>query len=166
MSMQIIGDVDKNRIYCGGSFTKFVTTFVCLSLLAEKHDLARILDDDDFLDSISTAPAARSFLDIFQKQIGSRFTIRDVCTYYTGLPYTFDVSAAELERVDQGQAYKHHSILDEKTFLDYCQHEITQIYPNRSKFHYSEVAIIFIGYLMEKIHSVKMENLYQTFVIK
>lgn len=163
--MHIIGDVDRNRIYCTGSFTKLLTTYVSLSLLSEKYDLNKILDDENFLDEVCTNPASKNFLKIFQNRIGSRFTLRDICTYYTGLPYTFDLSDEELKTVEAGQPFKHHSITDEDTFLMMCRAKITQIYPNRSKFHYSEISILFLGYLIEKIHDIKMEDLYEKYVI-
>src|SRR3990167_227301 len=165
MTISIIGDVDHNRLYCTGSFTKMLTTFVCLSVLAERHQLNMILDDDNFLDSICDNPESKSFLHHFQSLIGSRFTIRDICTYYTGLPYTFDLSSTELAAVEKGLPLKHHSILDEKTFLDRCHNNISVLYQNRCKFHYSELSIIFLGYLIEKICGIKIEDLYQRYLI-
>lgn len=165
MDFEIIGDVDHNRLYCTASFTKFLTTFVCLSLLAEKHDLNIVLDDENFLDSLCTNPTTKSFLTLFQTTIGSKFTIRDVCTYYNGLPYTFDLAPDELERVEEGHPFKHHSVMSEDEFLYRCKHYITQVDPNHCKFHYSELAIIFLGYLTEKIHHTTMEALYQRYVL-
>ncbi len=165
MTIEIIGSVDKDRLYCAGSFTKFLTTFVSLSLLAEKYELENILDDDNFLDTICVDEQANDFLHLFQNIIGSQFTIRDLCSYYAGLPYTFDLSEQELASVERGNPFKHHSIPDEETFLYRCRNKITPVYPNRSKFHYSEISIIFLGYLIEKIYNVKMENLYQKYVI-
>jgi hypothetical protein len=165
MTIEIVGNVDRNRFYCAGSFTKVLTTFVCLSWLAEKYDLKTILDDEHFLDSVSTNPSAREFLSILQDKIGSQFTLRDVCTFYDGLPYTFDLSERELEYADQGRVFKHHSITHEKTFLEMCRNCITPVDPNRCKFHYSELSIILLGYLIEQISSIKMEDLYQKYVI-
>ncbi len=165
MTMQIIGNVDPNKLFCSGSFSKLLTTFVTLSILAEKYSLADMLDDELFLDQLATNESAKSFLRIFQQHLGSRFTIRDICTYYAGLPYTFDVSPDELAEVEAGQPFKHHSILDEKTFLKRCRDAITPIYPVRSKFHYSEVAIIFLGYFIEQAYGIKIETLYQRYVL-
>ncbi len=165
MTIEIIGNVDKDRLYCTGSFTKLLTTFVCLSKLSEQHDLATILDDDSFLDQLCQTQASKEFLHIFQNVIGSRFSIRDVCSFYNGLPYTFDVTAAEIESIDAGFPSKHHSLMDEATFLNLCRHHITQIDPNQGKFHYSELAIIFIGYLIEKVYDITIESLYQKYVI-
>src|SRR5205807_693943 len=109
-------------------------------------------------------PAA-DFLHLFQKIIGSTFSIRDICTHYAGLPYTFDLSESELESVESGNPFKHHSILDEKSFLHMCSHKITPVYTKQCKFHYSEISIIFLGFLMEKIHDVKIEDLYHEYVI-
>ncbi len=165
MSIHIIGTVDKDRLYCAGSFTKQVTTYVILSLLSETYPLEAILDDENFLDSICTNSASKNFLALFQKIIGSQFTIRDLCSYYSGLPYTFDLSEEELEKVEEGYPFKHHSILDEKTFLHFCENKITPVYKNRCKFHYSEIAIIFLAYFIEKVYAVKIEDLYQKYVI-
>lgn len=166
MTFKIIGTADLDKLYCSGSFTKLLTTFVGLSLLAEKYPLGQILDEEGFLDRICINSASRAFLTHFQKLIGSSFTIRDLCTFYSGLPYTFDVSAAEIAAVELGYPFKHHSILEESTFLQMCQHHITPVYPNRCKFHYSELAIIFLGYLLEKIYAVDIESLYQHYIIK
>jgi len=165
VTIQIIGPVDKDRLYCSGSFTKFLTTFVSLSLLSEKFELKNSLDDDHFLDTLCVNPEAKNFLHLFQKIIGSRFTIRDICSYYAGLPYTFDLSEKELESVESGNPFKHHAVPDEETFLYLCKNKITPVYSNRCKFHYSEISIIFLGYLIEKIYNVKMEDLYQQYVI-
>lgn len=165
MTIEIIGQVDPNRVYCGGSFTKFVTTFVTLSLLATKYNLNDIIDNDDFLDQICVNQSSKDFLRLFQKIIGSKFSIHDLCTFYTGLPYTFDVSSSEIESVDLGNLYKHHSILYENEFLKRCEENITLVYPDKSKFHYSEISIIFLGYLIEKIYNTTFEELYEKFVI-
>ena len=165
MSLEIIGSFDRNKLYCVASFTKFLTTFVCLSLLAENYELNDILDNPDFLDTICTNTKSRDFLKLFQKTIGSKFTIRDLCTYYAGLPYTFDLSEEELESVDSGMRFKHHCITDEETFLTACRTQITPVYPVGCKFHYSELSIIFLGYLIEKIYNTEMEVLYKTYLI-
>lgn len=165
MSFEIIGDADKDRLYCTGSFTKFLTTFVCLSLLSEKYNLNTILDDDNFLDILCQNPAAKNFLQLFQKLIGNKFSIRDVCSYYSGLPYTFDLSEDEIKLIEADMPFKHHSILDEKTFLSRCENHITPVYTNRCKFHYSEIGIIFLGYLIEKIYELSIESLYKKYVI-
>ncbi len=165
MTIHIIGSVDKDRLYCAGSFTKMLTTFVSLSLLSEKYALPKILDDNNFLDTICVNPPAKNFLQLFQKIIGSQFTLRDICSYYAGLPYTFDLAEKELASVEQGHPFKHHQIPDEETFLDRCTTKITPVYANRCKFHYSEISIIFLGYLIEKIYHEKMENLFQKYVI-
>ncbi len=165
MNIEIIGDADRNRLYCTGSFTKMMTTYVSLSLFAEQFDLDDILDDDDFFDRICVNPASKDFLNIFQKTIGSKFSLRDVCSFYNGLPYTFDITGEELENVDHGQPFKHHGVMDEKIFLSMCRDAITQIDPNHCKFHYSELAIIFLGYIIEKIYDVKFEDLYKKYVL-
>jgi hypothetical protein len=166
MTIHIIGSFNKDTLYCAGSFTKFLTTFVSLSHLAEKYDLSVILDDDNFLDQLCVNAESKNFLQLFQKIIGSKFTLRDLCSFYTGLPYTFDLGDAELASVEQGNPFKHHSILDEKIFLTMCQTRITPIIPNRCKFHYSEIAIIFLGYLLEKVSQVKIEESFQKYVLK
>lgn len=165
MTIEIIGSVDKNRLYCAGSFSKLLTTFITLTLLSEKYTLTEILDDEDFFDRIAVNEEARDFLDIFQQTIGSRFTLHDVCSFYTGMPYTFNVSAEEIESVDAGNPYKHHCLLNKETFINDCKHEITQVYPNRSKFNYSELSIIFLGYFFEKVYATTFEELYQKYVI-
>ncbi len=165
MTIQILGSTDINRIYCAGSFTKFLTTFVSLSLLSEKYVLQDIVDDTNFLDSICVNQPSKDFLQLFQKIIGSQFTLRDICSYYAGLPYTFDLSEKELASVELGHPFKHHSIPDEETFQFMCKNKITPVYPNRCKFHYSEISILFLGYLIEKIYNVKIEDLYQQYVI-
>ncbi len=165
MTIEILGSVDKDKLYCAGSFTKLLTTYVCLSLLAEKYDLKSICDDENFFDSICLNTSSRSFLQTLQKTIGSQFTLRDVCTFYEGLPYTFDLSASELEAVDQGKPFKHHSIMDEEEFLTRCRTCITLVDPNRCKFHYSELSIILLGYLVEQIYEIRIESLYQKYVI-
>lgn len=164
MSIEIIGDVDPERIYCAASGTKFLTTFVCLSLLSETHILKNILDDENFLDSICVTLPAKNFLHLFQQITGSKFTLRDICSYYAGLPYTFDLSEQELASVEAGNPFKHHSIPDEETFLSRCKNNITPVYPVRAKFHYSEISIIFLGYLIEKIYNVTMEDLYKIYI--
>jgi CubicO group peptidase (beta-lactamase class C family) len=166
MTIHIIGSFNKDTLYCAGSFTKFLTTFVSLSLLSEKYDLNLILDDDNFLDKLCDNAESKNFLHLFQKIIGSQFSLHDLCSFYTGLPYTFNLGTAELESVEKGKPFKHHSILDEKTFLTMCETRITPIIPNRCKFHYSEIAIIFLGYLIEKVYQIKMEDLYQTYIFK
>lgn len=163
MTFEIVGEVNKDRLYCTGSFTKMLTTFVCLSKLSEHYDLNLILDDVDFLDQLSPNG---EFLKLFQKILGSKFSIRDLCTFYSGLPYTFDLSDAELESVDSGKPFKHHSLLDEKTFLEMCKTCIIPVHKPKSKFHYSEIAIIFLGYLIEKVYQTSMEQLYQKYVIQ
>lgn len=165
MAMHIIGDVDAKRVYCAGSFTKFITSYVCLSLLAEHYSLPTILDDENFFDSCCKNQTSKEFLTLFQKIIGSKFSIRDICTYYAGLPYTFDLSEVELASVEMGHPFKHHSILEEKIFLSRCENDITPVYKNRCKFHYSEISILFFGYIIEKIYDVKIEDLYQKYVI-
>ena len=166
MSIEIIGNVDKDRLFCSGSNSKLLTTFVCLSLLSEKHDLTQILGDKNFFDQVCTTPAAKDFLHLFQNTIGSQFTIHDLCSYYTGLPYTFDLAEEELEKVEAGHSFKHHSIMDEKTFLTRCKNNISQIYVDHCKFHYSEISIIFLGYIIEKIYNMPMEEIYQNHLIK
>lgn len=165
VTFEIINDIDRDRLYATGSFTKMMTTFVCLSKLAEEYDLNVILDDEDFLDRLCSNPEAREFLNIFQRDIHSKFTIRDVCTYYNGLPYTFDLADEELERADRGEPFKHHHIMDEEVFLTRCRNLITQVDPNHGKFHYSELAIIFFGYFIEKVYGIQIESLYQQYVI-
>lgn len=165
MSFEIIGDVDVNRLYCVGSFTKMLTTFVCLAKLAEQYDLKVILDDPDFFDRLCQNEEAISFLKLFQSLVG-RFTLHDLCSYYAGLPYTFDLALQELSAVESGQPLKHHSILDEAEFLSRCRHHITPVYQTQSKFHYSELAIIFLGYLLEKIYDTRMELLYDHYLIQ
>jgi CubicO group peptidase (beta-lactamase class C family) len=166
MTIEIIGSVDKTRLYCAGSNTKFITTFTVLSFLSENNDLSQIVDDPNFLTQIATTPDAKNFLQLFEKLIGSHFSIHDLCSYYTGLPYTFELADEELASVEAGNPFKHHSILDEKTFLSRCHNQISPLYRNHSKFHYSEIAIIFLGYIVEKIYSVSMEELYQHYIIK
>ncbi len=93
----------------------------------------------------ATHPRARDFLSIFEKTIGSRFSLRDVCSYYNGLPYTFDLAPEEwrwLRRVFHSSIT---ALWNEDVFLDRCRHLITHMDPNRCKFHYSELAIIFLG---------------------
>lgn len=165
MTFEIIGDVDQSRLYCTGSFTKFLTTYACLSYLSEQYPLDVILDDDHFLDSVAGNAAAHSFLKLFQTTIGSLFSLRDVCTFYNGLPYTFDILPEQLEKVDQGGLFKHQGVMDEATFLLMCKTCITQVDPNRCKFHYSELAIIFLGYFIEKAFNISIEALYQKYVI-
>jgi len=166
MEIEIIGDVDIDRLYCTASFTKMMTTYVCLSLLSEQYHLDDILDDINFLDIICSNQESQHFLQVFQKHIGGRFTIRDLCTHYTGMPYTFELSSAELEKVEQGLPFKHHHLMDENTFHTMCQSHISQLYADRSKFHYSELSIICLGYLIEKVYAVSMESLYEKYVIK
>lgn len=165
MKIDIIGSSDRDRVYCTGSFTKFLTTYTCLSLLAETYPLEIVLDETEFLSRIASKPQAKNFLILFQKIIGSPFTIRDLCSYYSGLPYTFDLAEEELMEVEKGKPFKHHHILDEKEFLYRCKNHITLVYPNRSKFHYSEIAIIFLGYFIEKVYNIPMEALYQKYIL-
>lgn len=166
MDIQIVGDFDKDQIICTGSQTKQLTTLVCLSHLAEKFSLPQIIDDDHFFDNYITQPQAKTFLQLFQKLIGGKFTIHDLCSYYSGLPYTFDLAQDELAAVEAGQPFKHHSISDETTFLARCHECITPVYSDRCKFHYSEIAIIFLAYLIEKNDDVTMEALYQKYIIQ
>src|SRR5579871_2714248 len=118
MSIQIMDGVDKNRLFCSGSFTKLLTTYTSLSFLSEKFNLKDILDDNHFLDKICINQSSKNFLNHFQQLIQNTFSIRDICTYYAGLPYTFDVAKEEIEQVELDYPFKHHSILEEKTFLD------------------------------------------------
>ncbi len=164
--MEIIGSSDTTRVYCAGSLTKLLTTYVVLSFLSEKYVLHDFVDDNNFLDVVCDKPEASAFLKLFQHTIGSQFTIRDVCSYYSGLPYTFDLAEAELESVDAGNPFKHHCIADEKTFLARCKQQITQVYSDRCKFHYSEIGILFLGYFIEKNFSVKIEDLYQRYILE
>ncbi len=166
MSIQIIGNVNKNRLYCAGSFTKHLTTFVCLSLLAEQYDIDAILDDADFFNRLCTQPSSKQFLTVFQKIIGSDFTLHDICSYYTGLPYTFDLSEDEIEKVEMGLPFKHHTIPDEAAFLYRCHNKITPVYKNQCKFHYSELSILFLGYLIEKVFDIKIETLFNDYLIE
>lgn len=163
--MQVVNCIDKNRLFCSGSFTKLLTTYVSLSLLSEKYNLKDILDDENFLDRICINQQSKNFLSIFQNKIKNKFSIRDICTYYAGLPYTFDVAEDEIEHVELGNPFKHHSILDEKTFLDRCHTNMTAVYTNQCKFHYSELSIIFLGYLIEKIYGITIESLYHKYVL-
>ena len=165
MTIQIVGSFDKDKIYCTGSLTKLLTTYVSLSLLSEKYDLTKIIDDDNFLNTLCANNSSKEFLTHFQSLIGSPFSIHDIFSYYAGLPYTFNPSTEEIEKVDSGHAFKHHSIPDEKTFLYMCQNNITPVYKNRCKFHYSEISIIFLGYLLEKTYGIKIEELYSKYII-
>jgi hypothetical protein len=164
-TFKITGSFDPDAIYCTGSLTKLLTTYVVLSKISEKFSLEKILDDDNFFDSICNNSASKNFLKIFQRIIGRQFSLRDICSYYAGLPYTFDVTPEEIAKVEAGQPFKHHSIPDEETFLKLCQEYITPVYTNRCKFHYSEISILFLGYLIEKIDDTTMEELYQEFLI-
>ena len=157
MTFHIAGSFDKDKLYCTGSLTKLLTTYVSLCLLAEQYDLQQIIDDDSFLDRLCVNQKSKEFLALFQKLIGGKFSIHDICSYYAGLPYTFDPSEAEIESVDAGNPFKHHSIPDEKTFLFMCQNKITPVYRDQCKFHYSEVSIIFLGYFLETVYQVKMK---------
>lgn len=165
MAMQIIDCENHDHLICTGSLTKHLTTFVCLSKLSEHYTLKTILDDENFLSSIAKTLEAANFLALFQKHIKGPFTLHDVCSYYTGLPYTFDLSEEELEKVESGHAFKHHSIPDEKTFLWMCKNKITPVYKNRCKFHYSEISILFLGYFLEKALGVEMEDLYEKYLL-
>ncbi len=166
MTFEIVGQVEKDRLFCSGSFSKLLTTFVCLSLLSEKYNLSEILDDMNFLDTLCINKPSKAILEIFQNKIGSQFTIRDLCTYYTGLPYTFDVSEQEIRLVEEGLPFKHHSILDESTFLSRCKNNITPVYKDECKFSYSEISIIFLGYVIEKIYNLNIEDPYKKYVIE
>src|SRR3990167_1935088 len=165
MTIQIVGAFDKNTLYCTGSLTKLLTTYVCLSLLSEQYDLKKILDDDNFLDSIAITPSSNDFLTFFQNLLGSHFSLHDICSYYAGLPYTFDPSDEEIENADAGYPFKHHTIPDEETFLSFCKNNITPVYSDKSKFHYSEISIIFLGYFLEKVYDIKIESLYKKYII-
>jgi CubicO group peptidase (beta-lactamase class C family) len=165
MKFALTGNVIPDRLYCSGSFTKLLTTYITLTLLSEKYDLTQIIDDAGFFDRLCTTPDARNFLKLFQKIIGSQFSLHDICSFYSGLPYTFEVSAAELARAAAGHPFKHHSIPDEKTFLERCANNIVPIFPAQSKFHYSEISILFLGYLVEKVYDIPFEKLYQDYVI-
>src|SRR5689334_22117930 len=116
MSMQIVDCDDRNRLFCTGSFTKLLTTYCSLSFLSEKYALNNIIDDDNFFNSICNNLSSKNFLILFQNKIKNKFSVRDICTFFAGLPYTFDVSEAEIENVELEHPIKHHSILDEKTF--------------------------------------------------
>src|SRR5689334_9367812 len=105
MSFTTLGTFNQKQLFCAGSVTKLLTTFVVLSLLSEKHDLSKVLDDEDFFDLISVNTEAKSFLQLFQKTIGSKFSLRDICSFYTGLPYTFDPDKETLEAVDKGKPF-------------------------------------------------------------
>lgn len=164
-TIEILGDFNPDQLYCAASVTKMLTTFVVLSFLADKnYDLDKILDDENFLDSICHNLESKEFLQLFQDKVGSKFTLRDACSYYSGLPYTFDLSPEALEKADRGEPFKHHSLLDEKTFLDLCKNHVTPVYGNRQKYNYSEISIIFLAYLIEKAFDVKMEDLYKTYL--
>lgn len=165
MTFHIVGDQDRNRIHCMGSFTKLLTTYVCLCFLAEQYSIIDIIDDANFFDKIVTQNEAKKFLQLFKQHIGGDFSLHDVCSYYTGLPYTFSLTEAELESVDTGQPFKHHSILDENIFLKMCSENIIPIYTDQCKFHYSELAIIFLGYFIEKNYSLKIEDLYRKYIL-
>ncbi len=162
--IEIIGNVEKNRLYCAGSLTKLLTTYVCLSLLSEKFILKNSLDDDNFFERIASNQAAKQFLTLFQAHLGAAFSLHDICSYYAGLPYTFDLAPSELIAVESNHPFKHHRILDETDFLERCKTCITPVYAPRSKFHYSELSIIFLGYLLEKSYSITMEELYHTYI--
>lgn len=166
MEIEIIGLFDKNQRYCAGSLTKLLTTYAALSLLSEQYKLDVILDDITFLDSLCTSTQSREFLTLFQNIIGSQFTLRDVCSYYTGLPYTFDLSHDELVQVEAGMQFKHHSILSEETFLSRCKNNITPVYANQCKFHYSEIGILFLGYFIEKCYHIQFEELFERYITK
>lgn len=165
MRIDIIGDFDKNTLYCTGSLTKLLTTYVALCFLSEKYTLEKILDDPLFFESICHNQQAKDFLSIFQKLISRPFTLHDICSYYAGLPYTFDPTDTELRKADEGYPFKHHSILDENTFIAMCKNNISMVYKPQSKFHYSELSIIFLGYLLEKAFELKIEELYQHYLL-
>jgi hypothetical protein len=166
MKIEIIGSFDRDTLYCTGSFSKLMTTYVSLSFLSEQYNLAEILDSKDFLQNIANTAETKNFLTLFQNLIGNDFSIRDLCSFYSGLPYTFDVSDRELTNTDSGLPFKHHSILEEKLFLEMCKQQITPVYQTQSKFHYSEIAIIFLGYFIEKVYHVTYEDLYQRYAIQ
>jgi hypothetical protein len=84
-----IGNFDRNQLFCAGSISKMLTTFVVLSFLSTKFPLEDILDEEQFLDRICVGRPVMDFLQMFQKKIGGPFTLRDLCTFHTGLPYTF-----------------------------------------------------------------------------
>lgn len=165
MTIEIIGDFNPNQVYCAGSLTKLLTTYVSLSHLATRFDLNLILDDKHFFTSICTSEKSKNFLRHFQHLLGGEFSLHDICSYYAGLPYTFDPSEEELEHVDAGHPFKHHSIMEEETFLFMCQNKITPVFHAASKFHYSELSIIFLGYLMELIYELRIEDLFQQYII-
>jgi hypothetical protein len=166
MPFQIIGNADRDRIYCAGSFTKLLTTFVSLSLLSEQYAIYAILDDENFFDTLCQEPEAKAFLQLFQRLVGKPFSLHDVCSFYLGLPYTFNLAKDELQQVESGQPFKHHCIPDEKTLLARCHENIVPVYPPHAKFHYSEIGIIFLGYLLEKVYNIEIESLYQRFLIE
>lgn len=163
--INIIGGSDPDRLYCTGSFSKLMTTFVSLSFLTSQYYLEDILQDVDFLTKIAKGTDGEEILTIFEKHIGSRFSLRDVCSFYNGLPYTFDITPEEIDLVEEGRPLKHHSVMNEEELIKRCRHSITQMDPNRAKFHYSELAIIFLGYFIEKVFDVCYEDLYQKYVI-
>ena len=61
MAIQIVGSFDRDTIYCAGSLTKLLTTYVSLSLLSEKYDLKKIVDDNDFLETLATDSSSKDF---------------------------------------------------------------------------------------------------------
>lgn len=168
MQIEILGDFPKDQLYCAGSVTKFLTTFVILSYLRQLgYQLKDILDDENFLTTIAVNAEAKSFLQLMQCKIIGKFTLRDLCTYYTGLPYTFDPTPEALEKIAAGQPFKHHSlVVSEEAFLQLCEQNVSALYPNRSKYHYSELSIIFMAFLFEKITERSMEDLYDEFIVK
>lgn len=165
MSFEIIGEFSKNQLFCSGSFSKLTTSFVTLSFLAERFNLDDIIDDDNFLDAVSQNNS-RDFLSLFQKIVRSKFSLHDLYSHYTGLPYTFDIAMDETEQVEAGATLKHHQILAESEFLNRCQNSVTALYLPKSKFHYSELSILFIGYWLEKNYNLSMEDLYHRYLLQ
>lgn len=167
-TIKVIGEFDRKQQFCAGSVSKMLTTFVVLSYLSTKFpndELEKILDDEAFLDKICSGKPVHGFLKLLQGKIGSSFTLRDLCTFHTGLPYTFNPTMAELDGVVSGERFTHQSVMDEAAFISLCENNITMIYRNRQKFHYSEISIMALGYLIENAYGVKIENLYQHFLV-
>lgn len=166
MTIHIVGTFDKDKVYCTGSLTKLLTTYVSLCFLSEKFNLADIIDDDGFFDAIVLTPSAKEFLAHFHNLVGNHFSLHDICSYYAGLPYTFDPDESEIEAAALGKPFKHHAIPDEKTFLSRCKNNITPVYAAKSKFHYSEISILFLAYFLEINYDIKMEALYDQYIIE
>jgi CubicO group peptidase (beta-lactamase class C family) len=166
--IEILGKFDRQQLFCAGSVSKMLTTFVVLSYLETKFpndELEKILDDEAFLDKICSDKPVHGFLKLLQRKIGSSFTLRDLCTFHTGLPYTFNPTKAELDSVVSGERFTHQSVMDEAAFISLCENNISMIYRNRQKFHYSEISIMALGYLIENAYGVKIEDLYQHFLV-